>query len=501
MCIILKRTLLIFIVGLFLINIGSADEVDQFVECPSTSDGFHPYCECKYGSKYDEATNTCPNAECPFNISTGMYPDCTCLQKNFDYSNYLNECFRFCPDNSSGYWPQCNCDTDGYVFDKSLFECITCPVGSGGQYPDCSCGENGGIYNIFNNLCEKCEDRSSGIFPNCLCSDDATYDTYVNRCVPSSNSELPTYECNSYKAQTSDDYGENGSSGLINPDNNCLRCPFGSDGIYPNCVCEGNSTYDNSSNVCNQCPFSSVGIYPNCVCDGRGSYNESSNFCNECPFESDGVYPNCTCENNGTYVMDSNWCYACPTDSTGEYPNCFCVSPFLYVNEGNLCVSCPENSSGIYPECRCKNGFFSKTHSTCIECPINSSGVYPDCKCQDKNVLFSAYINQCYIECTDDSSGIHPNCQCDGEYFYDVNNFTCKSNTGRICPRDSIGIGPDCLCMRKNNKFNSVLWNCIDPAASFGGFSGPSTSCPDNGGKWPQCEASIERNTLLSLIG
>lgn len=92
--------------------------------------------------KYDKATNTCPNPECPALKSTGIYPNCTCNQKNFDYSIYLNECFRVCPDQSSGYWPKCDCDVDRHVFDTFLFKCIACPLDSIGIYPNCSCGED-----------------------------------------------------------------------------------------------------------------------------------------------------------------------------------------------------------------------------------------------------------------------------------------------------------------------------------------------------------------------
>ncbi len=374
-----------------------------------------------------------------------------------------------------------------------MFECITCPLNSVGQYPDCVCGDDdGAVYNSNNNLCEKCEGGSTGIFPDCTCPDGGTYDTYNYICVTPSD-DVPNVECTKSEE---DENNENYGTGY------CLGCPFGSNGTYPNCVCDGESVYNKTINNCVQCPFTSVGIYPNCICNGNGTYNATSNWCNECPFDSDGIYPDCICQSPDTsYIMDLNWCspeLACPSDSTGEHPDCVCEQPSLYVQESNLCVSCPENSTGVYPNCECSNGFFSKTHSSCIECPADSIGLYPDCKCDNEKMLFSAYINQCYIECPDNSPEIHPNCRCYGDYFYDINEFGCRSNIGVECPQNSIGIGPDCLCIRRNEKFNSYYWDCV---AQGTGFAVLTSYCPDGNGKWPQCEASIERNTLLSLIG
>lgn len=90
--------------------------------CPSISRGIvSPFCECRYGPEYDNATNTCPNPECPTaSIATSAYPNCTCTEKNFDYSAYINDCFRVCPENSTGYWPTCTCDDPFAIFDKSM---------------------------------------------------------------------------------------------------------------------------------------------------------------------------------------------------------------------------------------------------------------------------------------------------------------------------------------------------------------------------------------------
>lgn len=73
----------------------------------------------------------------------------------------------------------------------------------------------------------------------------------------------------------------------------------------------------------------------------------------------------------------------------------------------------------------------------------------------------------------------------------------CKSNIGRDCPKASIGIGPDCLCVQKDYIFNRFFWSCSSVNATF---SFPAAaSCA--GGRWPQCPVEIDRNTLLSLVG
>lgn len=96
----------------------------EFPKCPSISNVIFtsPYCECKYGPAYDEATNTCPDPECPpMSIAQPSHPDCNCTEVNFGYSEYLNECVRVCPENSTGYWPKCVCDDKSAGFDKSMF--------------------------------------------------------------------------------------------------------------------------------------------------------------------------------------------------------------------------------------------------------------------------------------------------------------------------------------------------------------------------------------------
>lgn len=94
---------------------------EYFSSCPSISTGYPPDCICRYGPAYDNATNTCPMPECPTaSIPQPSYPNCTCTGKNFEYSAHINECFRFCPEDSSGYWPTCTCDDKSTGFDKSI---------------------------------------------------------------------------------------------------------------------------------------------------------------------------------------------------------------------------------------------------------------------------------------------------------------------------------------------------------------------------------------------
>lgn len=305
---------------------------------------------------------------------------------------------------------------------------------------------------VVKTLCTNSLFYSVGIYPNCTCSNDAFYHFSSKQC------KVP-YGCAENKDK--DNYESD-----TEPDYDCIHCPLDSTGVYPNCICE------------------------------EGMYNEEGNYCLKCSWGSVGVYPNCTCEANGTYISDT--CYICPEDSIGQYPNCNCSHPFQYLKDDNVCVQCPENSSGIYPKCRCSNNrFFSRFHKACIECPLNATGFYPNCKCSEEGHKFSAFINECYIACPEDSIGKHPQCNCQYEHYYDVNDFVCKSNTGRKCSLDSIGVGPDCLCILEEHNFNSYYWSCC----SAGYFSTASNPCPDNSGKCPQCETSIERNTLLSLIG
>lgn len=120
------------------ITVWSVDQetVDQEVGCIVTFEGNESQinCECTNGAKYDATTNQCVEEGCPtkFGSSGGKFPNCTC-DKNFDYSAAYNLCFRVCPDNSTGYWPHCDCDYDGYVFDKSIFQCVACPNDSLGM--------------------------------------------------------------------------------------------------------------------------------------------------------------------------------------------------------------------------------------------------------------------------------------------------------------------------------------------------------------------------------
>lgn len=127
-------------------------------------------------------------------------------------------------------------------------------------------------------------------------------------------------------------------------------------------------------------------------------------------------------------------------------------------------------------------------------------GVYPKCECNDEKI-FSAYINECYIECGGNSTGLHPDCTCDNEedFYYDADLKSCESIIGRPCPEDSIGIGPDCLCVNEKHVFILSLWEC--DYEYLGSIYSPETNCPNRAQKWPQCEVSIDRKVLITLIG
>lgn len=126
-------------------------------------------------------------------------------------------------------------------------------------------------------------------------------------------------------------------------------------------------------------------------------------------------------------------------------------------------------------------------------------GIYPDCECTNEEHIFSAYINECYVPCPEDSTGKHPYCRCDQfDFYYDENERVCKSNLERKCPKFAIGTGPDCLCTKKDYIFNTYFWQCQYRYAAYGAVS---ANCPDSSQKWPQCDVSIHRNALLSLVG
>lgn len=89
--------------------------------CPSISDGEYPNCECRFGDKYDNKTNSCPNPICPSNTMTdSVYPDCKCTKKNSEYFPYFNLCSRVCPENSTGRYPDCKCNDPLAGFSKGM---------------------------------------------------------------------------------------------------------------------------------------------------------------------------------------------------------------------------------------------------------------------------------------------------------------------------------------------------------------------------------------------
>lgn len=59
--------------------------------------GSYPECSCPEPLKFNKDRNMC--LECPKNVSTGIYPNCTC--KNGLFSQYYGTCIE-CPENSTG---------------------------------------------------------------------------------------------------------------------------------------------------------------------------------------------------------------------------------------------------------------------------------------------------------------------------------------------------------------------------------------------------------------
>lgn len=104
--------------------------------------------------------------------------------------------------------------------------------------------------------------------------------------------------------------------------------------------------------------------------------------------------------------------------------------------------------------------------------------MYPACTCDDESAIFSALNNQCYHV-----QGSPLLQLCDDGYYYGADDVACKSNVERICPFDSIGIGADCLCVRKNHKFDSYSWICMEIGSRC------------------RCNASIDWKVLRSSVG
>lgn len=87
--------------------------------CPSISEGQYPNCKCRYGGTYDKVKNSCPNPKCPeASTADSIYPNCKCTGKNYDYNEYLNECYLSCPEDSAGYFPNCKCHEQMKGFNK-----------------------------------------------------------------------------------------------------------------------------------------------------------------------------------------------------------------------------------------------------------------------------------------------------------------------------------------------------------------------------------------------
>lgn len=116
------------------------------------------------------------------------------------------------------------------------------------------------------------------------------------------------------------------------------------------------------------------------------------------------------------------------------------------------------------------------------------TGKYPNCTCRERNHLFSAYINQCYPDCFEPSKTLleFDMTKCAERYGY----------AGRPCPPNSIGISPDCKCFG-GKTFVPYGWGCFDISVFAFGIQ----NCQNREQKFPQCEVSIDRKVLITLIG
>lgn len=83
--------------------------------------------------------------------------------------------------------------------------------------------------------------------------------------------------------------------------------------------------------------------------------------------------------------------------------------------------------------------------------------------------------------------------------YYDVDLKKCQSIVGRACPENSVGIGPDCLCMNEKHVLIMSLWECDFEYLGMPFIN--DSECSDTSQRWPQCDVSIDRNVLITLIG
>ena len=300
----------------------------------------------------------------------------------------------------------------------------------------------------------KCPSIASGTYPNCTCPGGYTYDLNTNSCdlisQPSNthmvlkidavidkknNTRVYEGEISVYKGNTLvqqlglptasqtleltletgitytvkveaagyDDYTYTFTAGTRNitltvylAPKKVIKCPEGSTGTYPNCVCTDKSThYHYATNTCDpytqpeyECPKDSTGTYPSCVCmNSDYKFDSKQNACvpknvekKHCPSNSTGTYPNCTCKTGFKYDSDKNECVPllptkkCPSGSTGSYPNCVCGTGYHYDKDTNTCV---------------KEGGTTKT------CPADAEGEYPNCTCKDQSKTYDQATNAC----------------------------------------------------------------------------------------------------------
>lgn len=111
-----------------------------FCSADSTGEWPNCICDEGYEFEFGLDSLSCKKTECPDGDSTRIYPNCTCVHKSFDYSFPFNRCVAECSADSTGEWPDCVCD-EGYEYDFDSSSCTNseCPDGdSTGIYPNCT---------------------------------------------------------------------------------------------------------------------------------------------------------------------------------------------------------------------------------------------------------------------------------------------------------------------------------------------------------------------------
>lgn len=133
---------------------------------------------------------------------------------------------------------------------------------------------------MFDGLyCRRCPPNAIGLYGDCKCIGQGTYLKEINRC----------RSCPEKRLFQNEYFFVNFLN--LNRLNSPISIHLQSIGKYPNCVCEESLFYDIEKNECVGCPEGTTGLFPNCHC-----HNETAVFvppwrsCRECPENSTGYY-------------------------------------------------------------------------------------------------------------------------------------------------------------------------------------------------------------------